>query len=443
MGRIHIKKRSDIHIPQRSKINDFGDLFDFFSIMAYQRFMIGMKKLTKSSKNFSIHPLQYTVEVPFLVHSNRALNEIENQLYDSISGNVEGSCIENDCGMMYTPDIENITAVIIALYSYISFESLKKFQEEWPIEMTDKDFQEIKNEILDSTQHLVHDYRRAYTSKIITEQWRNQKRDSILDKPVIPVDYRIHFRCTDCRQEIYDYSVTDLNKVRCRKCNPIGRGPHGKIERIMPSRKHRRESIEPKIVNYEKNFFRFSNTFLHIRENIIAVTEHWEKYYLNCFEECKAKILKDFQGPARYSLAIRHYNADKKYNSDHNLNDDIQILKIVIKDEKYLALLTDIVEGNVISQDDISENFVSAANILLTLKFPYHLIKQKLIKDLKAIGIRYDLVRIGNEVTNLTAEYKEILAADAPSTLEIKLLEKKLDQHIEGLRSLRDLYLNL
>ena len=205
MGKIHIKKESNIRIPQRSKIDDLGDLFDFFSIIAYQRFMSRVKKLTKSSKNFSINSLQYTVEVPFLVHSKRALNEIENQLYDSINGHVEERCMETGSEMMHNQNVENITAVIIALYSYISFESLKKFQAEWPIEMTDKDFQEIKNEILDSVQHLVHDYRRAYTSKVITDYGEVKRVIIVHYKPLNPVDYRVRFRCTDCRQEFSRY----------------------------------------------------------------------------------------------------------------------------------------------------------------------------------------------------------------------------------------------
>ena len=81
-----------------------------------------------------------------------------------------------------------------------------------------------------------------------------------------------------------------------------------------------------------------------------------------------------------------------------NLKNDIQILKIVIKNEKYLALLTDVVVRNIISEEDINDIFISAANILLTLKFPYHLIKQKLVEDLKLIGMRCDSVRMGNEL---------------------------------------------
>ena len=133
-----------------------------------------------------------------------------------------------------------------------------------------------------------------------------------------------------------------------------------------------------------------------------------------------------------YRIAIRHYESDKKYNSDHNLKDDAQILKIVILDEKYQTLLTDIVVGNVISEDDISENFVSAANILLTLRYPYQLIKSKMMNDLELISLS------GNEYFNLTAEYKRILGNRSPSTVEIKQLKAKLDLHIEDLKSLRD-----
>ena len=190
-------------------------------------------------------------------------------------------------------------------------------------------------------------------------------------------------------------------------------------------------------------FWAFHKTFLYIRENIIRVTEYWKEHYLKCFEVCKVKILKDFHGPVRYRIAIRHYKAVKKYNSDHNLKDDAQILKIVILDEKYQTLLTNVVVGNVISEDGIIENFVSAAKVLLTSRYPYHLIKQKLINDLKMFGMYSDFVRMGNEFTNLTAEYKKILEDGAPSSLVIKQLEAKLDQQIKDLKSFRDFYLSL
>ena len=167
------------------------------------------------------------------------------------------------------------------------------------------------------------------------------------------------------------------------------------------------------------------------------------EHYLKCFEVCKVKILKDFHGPVTYRIAIRHYKAVKKYNSDHNLKDDAQILKIVNLDEKYQTLLTNVVVGNVISEDGIIENFVSAAKVLLTSRYPYHLIKQKLINDLKMFGMYSDFVRMGNEFTNLTAEYKKILEDEAPSSLVIKQLEAKLDQQIKDLKSFRDFYLSL
>lgn len=115
------------------------------------------------------------------------------------------------------------------------------------------------------------------------------------------------------------------------------------------------------------------------------------------------------------------------------MKDDAQILKIVVLDKKYWTLLTDIIAGNVISEDDISENFVSAAKILLKLMYPYQLIKTKMMNDL----ILFSMLALEYEYINLTAEYKKILGNEFPATVEIKQLEAKLDQHINDLKSLR------
>ena len=112
--------------------------------------MNGLKKFNKSQKNFCIDPLQYQLEVPFLVHSTYELNDIENELSDSISNQVADYYVDKMHNeIIIHMDIKNISTTIIALYSYISFEALKKFLENWPIEIPDEDFLEIKKEILE------------------------------------------------------------------------------------------------------------------------------------------------------------------------------------------------------------------------------------------------------------------------------------------------------
>jgi hypothetical protein len=444
IGRLRRKPKSGIQIPQKSQLKSFNDLLDFFSIYSYKAFMNGMKEILKKfngyiEKNFDILLWYYRKETPFLLHSQSDLHKIENELLEAI--NI--SCNDKFTAEKHSNgdgDLDPILLqeTILFLYSYISFESLKQFLESGPIDISRNDLVELVYEILNSVQYIVHDNRARYHSSTITKHYNlHNNSDSDAYHPIRPVDFGIRFKCLDCKKDIYVNDVSNMNRVRCKKCNPSGKGSSGKIERYGPSQKYIKNTIEPKILHRDKNLLSSHRTFILIRDQFLLENSYWKNSYLNCFEDCKSKILDHFRPPVRYTLAIAHYLSDEQKDTDCNLAREDQILDIHILNTKYHESLVKIVKMMGEEGDADIDLFISAYATLIKLNFPFHLINMKLAKDLQWCSEWYSIMRgIENRIDYINTKYRQIFN-EGSKVDDIKQLYEELQHDIEFINTVK------
>jgi len=404
-----------------------------------------------SEKSFQMNIKNYADFVPLCVHSKNDLQQIENECYQRIKAEL----LKNS-HMTKTPVIKNykhdiddlIKLMLLSAYSYISFMSLKKFNETlepYPIYFPEKDLVDLTDEFYKSVQFMNHDNRRSYSAKelaMFVVNKSNVIEDNFeLLKPDVP---RKTWRCNDCRKEIpFDNEFVDIKKFRCPKCYRKGGSTSvGKLSRIKPSRKYKKRII---LQHQTDELNRYSqsvrNTFVLIRDRFIVSDKIEKELYLTCFEECKTDFI-NFKGPSEYKMAIKHYKQKKKNNTLCYLKSKNQILSILIYDNEYNDVLKKIVQCiDRLDDPTTNELFRSAESKLTALKYPKHLIRIKIGKDLEIYFKLYQVVEItANHIKTLKPRIQKLSMTDTNRRLtEINRLTKEIEFASNMLKTFRDI----
>jgi len=388
------EKKAGIHIPQKSQIKDLNTLLDFCSIKWYREYEQNMEVLRGYSSIPLYQPIfdnstRYQYKVPFSIHSHSEITQFEKEIFSKIINEVNecsGTGIDQDKNTRYTQD-NILRDTILSAYSYISFTSLKKFNqylEPIPITISDKDLKEIVHEFGKSVQYMTHDARRVYPALELAKSVIMNRNETDFYYKLQPVYKGKEARCTDCRRTITldEQAGDDLNRYRCPHCYHRGGSIlAGKLTRKKPSAKHQRQVIHEQLRTLNRYSQNVNNIFELIRDKFIANDESTKLKFKSTFDECFSDFLEDI-GPPDFKLAVKHYVPSERNNKPCYIKTEDALMDLRILDFEYLNALAEIylktIEG-----PEVPAGFISVAERkLMYLKFPQITITKKMAKDL-------------------------------------------------------------
>jgi len=424
------RKKDKIRIPQKSQIHDFNSLLDFCSVTWFLRYKQGLEMLKSYSNNIPSHqpifdnPTRYVKHIPFSIHSETEIAKFEEEIYSKIRKDrdeISGTNLNRDISTEFTQE-DILKGMIISACSYISFTSLKRFNqylEPIPITILDKDLKDIVHEFYKSVQYTSLDSRRVYSSLEQAKYVIMNSNDNDFYYKLHPVYEDKKARCTDCKRKITvdEHAGDDLRRYRCPHCYHKG-GPisAGRLTRIKPSTRYQRKVISKQL----KTLNRFSqgadNVFIFIRNTYISGDETTKEKYRLTFDECFSDFLNGI-GPPDFRLAVRHYVPTKRNNTPCYVKTEDDLMNIRIVDFEYLNALSQIYlaksEGREIQQEFIS----IAERKLISLKFPLTLISTKITTDLTLIG-----AVLSNGIQKTIDELEKLASSRLPSDNKLNTL---------------------
>lgn len=398
MGSIY-RKKDKIRIPQKSQIHDFNSLLDFCSLMWFFRYMQGFDLLKSYSDDIPSHqpifnnPARYVKHVPFSIYSKTEIAKFEEKIYSKTRKDryeISGTTINQDKNTEFTQE-DILKGMIISAYSYISFASLKRFNqylEPFPITISDEDLKEIVHEFYNSVQYMSHDSRRVYSSLEQAKSVMMNSNDNDFYYKPQPVYKEKAGRCKECTRVIpIDCEEgDDIRRYRCPHCYHKG-GPisAGRLTRMKPSTSYQRQVISTRLKTLNKYSAGVQIIFELIRNNFISNDETTEILYRSTFNECLSEFLNGNR-PPDFKLAVKHYVSSKRNNTPCYIKTEDDLMNMKIVDFEYLNALSEIYlaksEGS-----EIQHKFVAIAERkLIGLKYPLPLISTKITTDLTLLG---------------------------------------------------------
>jgi hypothetical protein len=391
------RKKDKIRIPQKSQIYDFNSLLDFCSVTWFLRYKQGLANLISYSDNIpSQHQIfenhaHYVKHVPFSIHSDAEISQFKEQIYSKIREDVDEISItrtNQDSSTEFTQE-DILKGMMIAAYSYVSFNTLKRFNEYLepsPITLSDKDLKEIVQEFYKSIQYMSLDRRRVYSPLEQAKSVIMNSNDNDFYYNLQPVYKDNEARCTDCKRRIPldKQAGDDIRRYRCPYCFHPADPLSGRLTRIKPSASYRRDAISKQLKTLNRYSQAAHNIFKFIRNAYILECENTEEKYRSAFNECLSDFINGI-GPPDFKLAVKHYVPTKRNNTPCYLKSEDDLMNTRILDREYLTALLEIFisckEGN--ECPDRSKSI--AERKLFNLKIPPVMVTKKVAIDLEWI----------------------------------------------------------
>jgi hypothetical protein len=379
------------------------------------------------------------------MHSVVEITPFEEQIYSKIREDVDAVPItgtNRDSSTEFTQE-GIIKGMMIAAYSYVSFTTLKRFNEYLepsPITISDKDLKEIVNEFYESVQYMSLDGRRVYSPLEHAKSVIMNSDDNDFYYNLKPVYKDKEARCTECNRKILidQRAGDDIRRYRCPHCfHPGGPISAGRLKRIKPSASYQRNTKTKQLRTLNRYSQAAHNLFVIIRNTYIKEDEATTELFRSTFDECLSEFLNG-NGPPDFKLAVRHYVQFKRNNTPCYIKTEADLMNMRILDNEYLTPLLEIFFAAYQEIDVPSRSILVAKKKLLDLKIPPILITKKMTIDLEWID---------DVLPSLIENHKQSTLKNAMSNLRngmsIHKLKDTILSEIKDRESLITTYVNL